>query len=106
MNVQETECGCLVGKGPFASCKHVAALSYALEEFSRFGRVQEFLTSTEKLQEWNQPRPKKLEIIPVAELSSRRGEILKEKKTISCYIGIMIHYSLSVDRIILETCGW
>ena len=79
LDVEQAECGCPAGKGPFASCKHVAALCYALEEFSRFGRVPEFLTSTEKLQQWNQPRPKKLEIIPVAELSSRRDEILKKK---------------------------
>ena len=67
------------GKGPHASCKHVAALCYALEEYSRFRQLPDFLTCTDKLQEWNRLRPKNLDIISVANLSSRRQEILKKK---------------------------
>ena len=59
------KCGCPAGMGPCGSCKHIAAVCYALEEFSRFGQIPEFLTSTDKLQEWNKPRQKKLSIMPV-----------------------------------------
>ena len=38
------------------------------------------LTSTEKLQQWNKPWPKKLEIMPVAELTSRKSDILRRNK--------------------------
>ena len=79
LDIMRAECGCPAGKGPHASCKHIAALCYALEEFSRFGKLPDFLTSTEKLQQWNKPRPKKLEIMPVADLTSRKGYILQRK---------------------------
>ena len=42
LNVEQAECGCTAGKGPFAGCKHVAVLWYTLEEISWFGRVPEF----------------------------------------------------------------
>ena len=80
LDIAQTECGCPAGKGPHASCKHIAALCYALEEFSRFGKLQDFLTSTERLQQWSKPRPKKLEIMPVAELTSRKSDILQRNK--------------------------
>lgn len=63
---------------PHASCKHVAALCYALVDFSRFRHLPEFFTCTDKLQEWNRPRPKRLDIIPVADLSSQRLQILRK----------------------------
>ena len=52
--------------------------------------VSMLLPSADKLQEWNRPRPKKLDIIPVADLSSRRHEILKTERkenslSPSCY---------------------
>lgn len=77
-DIVAAECGCPAGKGPCASCKHIGAICFALEEFSRFGHLPEFLTCTDQLQQWNRPRPKKLEVIPVAKLSSRRSEILKK----------------------------
>ena len=91
LDVEQVKCGCPAGKGPFPSCKHVADLCYAFEECSCFGSVPELLTSTEKLQECNQPCPKELEIIPVTELSSRRAEILKEKNGNFSYIELIIH---------------
>ena len=48
------------GKAPYASCKHISGMCYALEEFSRCGRIPGFLTCTERLQCWNKPREKKL----------------------------------------------
>ncbi|XP_041378943.1 uncharacterized protein LOC121391348, partial [Gigantopelta aegis] len=80
LDIAQAECGCPAGKGPHASHKHIAALCYALEEFSRFGKLPDFLTSTERLQQWNKPRPKKLEIMPVAELTSRKSDILQRNK--------------------------
>ncbi len=67
-DIISAECGCPAGKGPCASCKHIGALCYALEEFSRLGKLPNFLTCTDKLQEWNRPRPEKLAVIPVSNL--------------------------------------
>ena len=32
-DILQAVCGCPAGKGPFASCKHIGALCFALEEF-------------------------------------------------------------------------
>ena len=63
--ISAAQCGSPAGRGPRASCKHIAALCYALEEFEKVTRIPEFQTCTDKLQMWNQPRPRKLEPIPV-----------------------------------------
>ena len=49
-------CGCPAGRGPNGSCKHIAALCYALEEFSRLKTSKAYVVCTSKLQTWNQPR--------------------------------------------------
>ena len=54
-------CPCPAGKGPLGSCKHVAALCYALEEFARLKCTREYQSCTSRLQEWNRPRKRKLE---------------------------------------------
>ena len=65
-----------------ASCKHIGDMCYSLEEFSCIGHLPEFLTCTDQLQQWNRPRPKKLDIVPVANLTPRRSELLfKESKS-------------------------
>ena len=46
------ECSCQAGKAPHASCKHLAAFLYALEEFSRLvesGRNRLFLVTSDPL---------------------------------------------------------
>ena len=48
--VDGVECGCPAGRGPRASCKHIAALYYALEEFGRLKQLPTFHTCTDKLQ--------------------------------------------------------
>ena len=78
-DIVTAECGCPAGKGPNASCKHVAALCYALVQFCKNGQLPDFLTCTQRLQEWNKPRPRKVDPIPVLQLSSRRKEILGGK---------------------------
>ena len=57
-DVVGAECGCPAGKGPCGSCKHIGGLCYALEEFTRIGKCPEYSTCTDKLQDWNKPRPK------------------------------------------------
>ena len=59
------ECGCSGGKGPTASCKHTGALCYAFKNFCEEGSFPKFLTCTQKLQEWNWSRPRKVVPIPV-----------------------------------------
>ena len=46
-DIVAAECGCPAGKGPCASCKHIGAMCFALEEFCRFGHLPEFLTCTD-----------------------------------------------------------
>ena len=60
------ECSCPAGRGPHASCKHVAASLFALEDF--YSTYKEFQASsdddvacTSKLQTWNQPRKRHLD---------------------------------------------
>lgn len=48
-------------------------------EFCKSGQLPDFLTSTQRLQEWNKPRPRKIDPIPVLELTSRRKELLRAK---------------------------
>ena len=52
---------CPAGKGPFACCKHLAALRFALEEFVRFKQSRDFAACTERLRTWNHPGKRKLE---------------------------------------------
>lgn len=78
---------CPAGKPPLASCKHyLAALCFALEEYIRLGRSQEFLTCTERLQTWNQPRKRKLEALSVYDIDFSRKvfgtENLKHNKAL------------------------
>ena len=74
--IDGAECGCPAGRGPRASCKHIAALCYALEEFARLKQLPSFQTSTERLQTWNQPRPRKFQPIPVESMRARMHEIM------------------------------
>ena len=76
-------CGCPAGKGPTASCKHIGALCNTLVSFCRLKTLPDFVTHTEKLQEWNHSRPRKAEAIPVIELSTRRNEIKKKECSFS-----------------------
>lgn len=54
-------------------------MCYAYAEFCKSGCLSDFVTCTEKLQEWNVPRPRKVDVVPVIELSSRKEKILKKK---------------------------
>ena len=43
------ECSCPVGEAPRASCKHLAAFLYAMEEFSQLGYTRDCVTCTNEL---------------------------------------------------------
>lgn len=73
------ECGCPAGLGPQGSCKHIGALSYALVDFSKMQSLPTHKSCTDKLQEWNKPRGKRVDPIPVEQLGSRRRELQGEK---------------------------
>ena len=77
-------CGCKAGQGPKGSCKHFGPLHvcYAFAEFCRYGKLPEFISSTQKLQEWNQPQSRRVEVILSIDLSSQRQEILKKDTSI------------------------
>lgn len=60
-DIVSATCGCPAGKGPHGSCKHIAAMCYALEEFSKLKSTREHVTCTSKLQTWNQPRKRVLD---------------------------------------------
>ena len=66
--IQFAKCDCVAGKGPKASCKHIAAVCYALEEFSRKFISEDELSCTEELMKWNQPRKRRLEPSRISEL--------------------------------------
>ena len=76
LNIISAQCGCPAGKGPTASCKHIGALCYALANLCASGKLPDFITCTEKLQEWNKPRGKKVQPIPVEDFIDRKHEIL------------------------------
>ena len=62
--VSSAQCTCPAGKGPFGSCKHIAALCFALEDFVKMREIileQGEDACTSVLQRWNQPRKKRLE---------------------------------------------
>ena len=68
-DITGAECGCPAGKGPNATCKHIGGLCYPYKEFSCIKKNPEYHTSTDKLQQWNKPRPRKLPGLPVAQLT-------------------------------------
>lgn len=73
-------CPCPAGKAPFASCKHIAALCYAIEEFNRLKLLRVFETCTERLQTWNQPRKRRLDSERVYDIDFSRKIYGREPK--------------------------
>ena len=71
-------CGCPAGKAPTASCKHIAALCYTLDKFCKHNELPVFLTCTDQLQSWNQPRLRKVKSVPVQELKFQKLEYGKK----------------------------
>ena len=67
-DILHAQCGCPAGKGPNGSCKHIAAMCYALEDFSRVHEVRQTVPCTSQLQTWNQPRKRTLEAAGVTDI--------------------------------------
>ena len=56
------------------------AIAYALADFFRIKYASDGLpTCTDRLQQWNRPRGRKIELIPVEHLGDRRRELLPSK---------------------------
>ena len=78
--IQGASCGYPAERGPKTSCKHVAALCYALDDYSKLQSLPDLESVTECLQTWNQPKPKKLNPLPVINLRTRKEELLPPTK--------------------------
>ena len=68
-------CGCPAGQGPAATCKHIGALCYLFQNFCEVGSIPEFFTCTQRLQEWNKPRGKKLNLNPITVVDIKEHKI-------------------------------
>ena len=67
--IQFAKCGCIAGKGSRASCKRIASVCYALENCNRiFLDEPEQVACTDLLQQWNQPRKRRLSPKKISEL--------------------------------------
>ena len=73
-------CGCPAGAGPNGSCKHIAAFSFALEEFCSIKALRSPQSCTSELQKWNQPRKRKLEPRSIDDIPFIKHEYGKTKK--------------------------
>jgi len=62
-------CECPAGQGPAATCKHIGALC---QNFCEVGTIPQFFTCTQRIQEWNKPRDKKLSPITVTDLKEHK----------------------------------
>ena len=60
-DIPYAECGCAARLGPAGSCKHIAAMCYTLEDFSRIRQLRDHVSCTSQLQQWNQPRKRQLD---------------------------------------------
>lgn len=79
--IDTVSCHCASGRGPHSSCKHTAALCYAICDFvSNFLSVETALSCTEKLQKWNVPRSKVVEAVPVYEMHFEKKKFAKSCK--------------------------
>ena len=79
-DITQAICACAAGSGPLGSCKHISALCYALEEFSRIKQLRSPESCTSRLQKWNQPRKRKLEPCNVDDIMFVKHEFGKNKK--------------------------
>ena len=79
-DVEYATCKCPAGTGPKGSCKHIAAMCYALEDFTRECRLREHVPCTSHLQTWNQPRKCNLDTVNVSDIKLVKMEYGKQKR--------------------------
>jgi hypothetical protein len=77
LDILSAQCGCPGGRGPIATCKHIAALCYGFQNFCEHVSIPDFLTCTEQLQQWNRPCPRHVDPIPVASIKEHQQSITK-----------------------------
>ena len=72
------ECGCPAGRGPHGSCKHICAMCW-WTSVDLSGYLISVPVQTMQLQQWNQPRGRSVDFIPVDKLGASRRELLPQK---------------------------
>ena len=103
-DIMIAECGCHADKAPYANCKHIGAMCYALEEFSRFSRIPGFLICTERLQCRNKQQKKKVDI-PVSSFSSRKCKLMKQEsshRSLNVFDPCQPEYHKADDKVLEE----
>ena len=78
--IRFASCAYPAGKLPRGSCKHIAAVCYALEEFMRLMCTGDFETYTSRLQTCNQPRKTKLDSQSVYEIDFSKKIYRREER--------------------------
>ena len=79
-DIMYAQCGCVAGKGPRGSCKHLGAMCYALVDFRHISQPRDHVSCTSKLQTWNQPRKHTLDTADVGEIKFVKMEYGKTKR--------------------------
>ena len=79
-DIVSASCVCPAGTKPFGSCKHISALCYALEEYSRIKKIRQPDACTSRLQEWNRPLKRRLQPQEVEEIAFIKEEYGKNKQ--------------------------
>lgn len=81
--IDTVSCQCPSGRGTHSSCKHTAAVCYALSDFVReFIEREDEASCTDELQSWNRPRAKTLEPVPTFEMNFKKKKYAKQTKEI------------------------
>ena len=107
-DVTSAVCGCPAGHGPNGSCKHIAALCYALEEFSRLKTSKAYVACISKLQTWNQPRkrvldPKNVDNIKFIKLE--HGKVYKREHVQPAYDPRPPHLQYTSEEELHDLCS-
>ena len=80
-DIVTASCGCPAGGKPHGSCKHIAALCYALEAYCRLvEETRQDDSCTSRLQVWNHPRKRRLPPQEVEEIMFVKEEYGKSKR--------------------------
>ena len=84
-HVMQTELPCPTcagGKAPYAPCKRLAAILYAMEEFNQLGYTRDRVTCTDELQTWNKPQRRTSEPMKLSKTTCTklRGKTSKVKR--------------------------
>ena len=79
-DITQATCGCPAGLGPCGTCKHIGALCYALDEYTKIKQTRSPDSCTSHLQKWNQPRKRRLDAQSVSNIKFVKHEYGKKKR--------------------------